>query len=443
MEHDVKSTDFETTIHNAIEYAKSKGATAAEANIGSGTGFAATARLGEAETIEHQNDKGLSVTIYVGTKKGSASTSDFSQKALEETIDAAYAIANNSSEDEFAGLIDPEYLATEIPDLELANNWDITTESAIEMAIECETIAREYDNRIANSEGATVQTYYGQHHYGNSHGFIGGWDWTTHSIDCSVIAQANGEMQRDGWYTRSRYQAGLEDSREVARKAASRALARLGSRKIPTQSVPVIFESQIASSLIGSLVNGISGSAQYRKSTFLLDKIGDKLFPDYINISEQPHIKKAIGSTPFDNDGMATKDRLIIQDGVLQGYILSAYSARKLDMKPTGNAGGVHNLIIDPGTDDLNAMVQAMGRGLLVTELIGFGINQVTGDYSRGAAGFWVEKGEIQYPVEEITIAGNLAEMFRQIVATGKDIDTRGNIQSGSIWIENMTVAGN
>ncbi len=438
----MNSTDFKTTINNAIEYARKKGASAAEANIGSGTGFAVTARMGEAETVEHQNDKGLSITLYIGNKKGSASTSDFSQKALEETIDAAYAIAKNSGEDEYAGLIDAKYLAGEIPDLELANEWDLTPEAAIEMAIECETLAREYDKRITNSEGATIQTYFGRHYYGNSHGFVGGWDWTTHSIDCSVIAETNGQMQRDGWYTRSRHQAGLEDSKEVARKAAGRALARLGSRKISTQSVPVIFEAQIAPGLLGSLVNGISGSAQYRKSTFLLDKMGERLFPDHINISEKPHIKKAIGSTPFDNDGMATTDRVIIQDGVLQGYILSAYSARKLDMEPTGNAGGVHNLIIEPGPDNLDTMIKNMGKGLLVTELIGFGVNQVTGDYSRGAAGFWIENGEISHPVEEITIAGNLADMFMQIVTTGSDIDTRGNIQSGSIWIENMTVAG-
>ncbi|NNE38442.1 MAG: metalloprotease PmbA, partial [Gammaproteobacteria bacterium] len=247
----------------------------------------------------------------------------------------------------------------------------------------------------------------------------------------------------DGWYTRSRDQVALDNSKEVAEKAASRALARLGSRKISTQSVPVIFDAQNATSLLRSLVNGISGSSQYRKSTFLLDKKGEKLFPDNINISEKPHIKKAIGSTPFDNDGMATSDRFIILDGVLQGYVLSAYSARKLNMKPTGNAGGVHNLIIEPGPDSLDSMIKSMGKGLLVTELIGFGVNQVTGDYSRGAAGFWIENGEIQHPVEEITIAGNLAEMYMHIVTTGNDTDTRGNIQSGSIWIENMTVAGN
>ena len=438
----MKSAEFETTINDAIGYAHNKGVAAVEANIGSGTGFSVTVRLGEVETVEHQNDKGLSITLYIGSKKGSASTSDFSNKAIEETIDAAYAIASNSGEDDCAGLIEPEYLATEIPDLELSNEWEITPKSAIEMGKECESIARQYDNKITNSEGATIQTYCGQHYYGNSNGFTGGWEWTTHSIDCSVIAESDGHMQRDGWYTRARDPHVLENNKSVGERAAIKAIKRLGSRKIPTSKVPVIFEAQIATSLFGSLVNGISGSAQYRKSTFLLDKKDKKIFPNHINIEEKPHIKKAIGSSPFDNDGMATSNRSIIKEGVLQGYILSAYSARKLKMKPTGNAGGIHNLMVKPGPDDLDAMISNMGKGLLVTELIGFGVNLVTGDYSRGAAGFWIENGEIQFPVEEITIAGNLSDMFSQIVTTGKDIDVRGNIQTGSIWLENMMVAG-
>ena len=438
----MKSAEFETTVNDAIQYARNKGVAAVEANIGSGTGFSVTARLGEVETVEHQNDKGLSITLYIGTKKGSASTSDFSTKALEETIDAAYAIASHSGEDDCAGLIESEYLAKDIPELELSNDWEISPESAIEMAKECEDIARQYDNKITNSEGATIQTYCGQHYYGNSHGFTGGWEWTTHSIDCSVIAESDGHMQRDGWYTRARDPQVLENNKSVGEKAAIRAIKRLDSRKTPTSNVPVIFEAQVASSLFGSLINGISGSAQYRKSSFLLDKKDKKIFPDHINIEERPHIKKAIGSSPFDNDGMATCNRSIIKDGVLQGYLLSAYSARKLNMKPTGNAGGIHNLIVKPGPDDLDAMIKNMGKGLLVTDLIGFGINLVTGDYSRGAAGFWIENGEIQYPVEEITIAGNLSDMFAQIVTTGKDIDVRGNIQTGSVWLENMTVAG-
>lgn len=439
----MKTPNLEQILSRVIDLAKQTGATAAEASIGAGAGFSVTARMGEAETVEHQRDKGLNITCYVNRRKGSASSTDFSDEAILETVRAACTIATHTSEDEYAGLIDPQYMAKQIPDLDLYHPWDITPEQAIHLAIECENTARAADKRITNSEGATVHSYSGNHFYANSHGFIGGWNWSSHSIDCSVIAEQDGMMQRDGWYSKKRDHTELESVRTIAETAAARAVQKLGSRKLSTLSVPVIFEASLASSLFSSFIGAIAGGAQYRKSTFLLDKAGSQIFPDFININERPHIRKGSGSAPFDNDGMATQDRTLINKGVLQGYVLSAYSARKLGLAPTGNAGGVHNLIIETGQQDLDALLKTMNRGLLITDLIGFGVNQVTGDYSRGASGFWVENGEIQYPVEEITVAGNLIEMYRQILAIGKDVDTRRNILTGSVLIENMTVAGN
>ena len=439
----MNNPNLENILFRVLELARQNGATSAEANIGTGSGFSVTARMGEPETVEHQRDKGLNVTCFVNHKKGSASTTDFGDKAIAETVRAACTIARNTSEDDFAGLLEPEYMATQIPDLDLYHPWDISPEQAIRMAIECENIARSYDPRISNSEGATVHSYSGSHYYGNSHGFIGGWNWSSHSVDCSVIAEQDGMMQRDGWYSKVRDYRDLDPVSNIANTAATRALQKLGSRKLSTMSVPVIFESQVASSLFSTFVNAIMGGAQYRKSSFLLDKVGSTIFPDYITIDERPLLEKGAGSAPFDNDGMATRNRALVTDGVLQGYVLSAYSARKLGLKPTGNAGGVHNLIIKTGNDDLAGLLRRMDRGLLITDLIGFGINMVTGDYSRGASGFWVENGEIQYPVEEITVAGNLSDMYKQILAVGNDVDKRRNIQTGSVMVENMTVAGN
>jgi PmbA protein len=439
----VNNTNLEQIIVRVIDLAKHAGATAAEASIGSSAGFSTTARHGQVETVEHQRDKGLSVTVFVNHKKGSASTTDFRDEAIAETVKAAYTIANHASEDEFAGLIAPHYLAREIPNLGLCYPWDLDPETAIALAVECETHARNVDKRITNSEGATINTFSGSHYYGNTHGFIGGWDWSSHSIDCTVIAEQDGKMQREGWHSRKRDYTELEDIHSIAETAAKRALMKLDSRKLSTLSVPVIYEAQVADSLFSSFINAISGGSQYRKSTFLLDQAGASVFPAHMNISERPHIKKGLGSAPFDNDGMATRDRQLVADGILQGYVLSGYSARKLRLEPTGNAGGVHNLIVETGDQDLEALLRTMNRGLLITDLIGFGINMVTGDYSRGASGFWIENGEIQYPVEEITVAGNLADMYKQIIAIGNDVDTRGNIQTGSVLIENMTVAGN
>ena len=431
-----------TIIEQILEIARTSGATAAEADIGTGSGLSVTARMGDVETIEHQRDKGLSVTVYLGKQKGNASTTDFSGAAVKATVEAACTIARNAGADEYSGLLDPAYLAGEIPDLDLYHPWDISPEEAKDLVIDCERIAREEDSRISNSDGATLNTYSGTHIYGNSNDFIGGWNWSSHSIDCNVIADQDGNMQRDGWYTKARDRSDLDSHRDVAVEAARRAVSRLGARKLSTRNVPVIYEAPIAASLISSFVSAVSGGAQYRKASFLLDKLGQQVFSPIIDIYERPHIPRGIGSVPFDNDGMATRDRSLVAEGVLQGYVLSAYSSRKLGMEPTGNAGGVHNLLVETGGRDLNGLIKEMNTGLLITELIGFGVNLVTGDYSRGACGLWIENGEVQYPVEEITVAGNLADMFQHIAAIGNDVDRRKNILTGSILIESMMVAG-
>lgn len=441
QEYDTKEKLI-NTIQYILEIAGTSGAGAAEADIGTGSGLSVTARMGDVETIEHQRDKGLSVTVYLGNQKGNASTTDFSKDAIKATVEAAITIARNAGADEYAGLLDPKYLATEVPDLDLYHPWDITPEQAKDLVIDCENQARGADSRISNSDGATLNTYAGTHFYGNSNGFVNGWNWSSHSIDCNVIADQDGHMQRDGWYTKARDCADLQPAREVAMEAARRTVARLGARKLPTCNVPVIFEAPIAGGLISSFASAVSGSAQYRKASFLLGKLDQRIFSPHVNIYERPHLDKGIGSAPFDNDGMATRDRDLVINGVLQGYILSAYSARKLGLQPTGNAGGVHNLIVEHGTLNLQGLIKEMGTGVLVTELIGFGVNLVTGDYSRGACGFWIENGEVQYPIEEITIAGNLADMFNHMGAIGCDVDQRKNILTGSILIESMMVAG-
>ncbi len=433
--------DLENLLQQVLAVAAAEGASSAEADIATGEGLSVTVRMGALETIEHQRDKGLGVTVYVGQRKGSASTSDFSEQAIKESVAAACTIARNASEDEHAGLIDSSYLAREIPDLDLYYPWKINPEQATELAIECETVARQADTRITNTDGTLVDTYSGNHVYGNSHGFTGGWGWSSHVIDCTVIADENG-MQRDGWYSKARCPDDLEKTSVIGEKAAKRTIGRLGARKLSTRQSPVLFEAPVASGLFNAFIGAISGGALYRKASFMLDKINQQVFAGHMHIYENPFVPRAMGSAPFDADGMATRARDIVKDGVLQGYVLSAYSARKLGMAPTGNAGGVHNLFIEPGQQDLDTLIRSMHTGLLITDMIGFGVNQVTGDYSRGASGFWVENGEIQYPVEEITVAGNLLEMYQQIIAVGKDVDTRGNTRTGSVLIENLTVAG-
>lgn len=429
-------------VGQILDEARAQGASAAEAGVSMEAGLSATVRLGEVETLEYHRDRGLGVTVYFGQRKGSASTSDLDPKAVRETVRAACDIARYTSEDTCAGLADAALLATDIPDLDLYHPWSLAAEGAIELARECEDAARAFDSRIDNSEGASVSSHQGLRMYGNSLGFVGGYPSTRHSLSCAVLGRLDDQMQRDYWYTVSRVPDDLEPAADVGRRAAERTVRRLGGRRLSTRQVPVVFAAELASSLFGHLVGAVRGGSLYRRSSFLLDHLGKPVFRPFVRVDEQPHRKRALGSAPFDNEGVATRDRDLIRDGVLQGYVLDSYSARKLGMQTTGNAGGVHNLTVEPGGHDLAGLLRQMGTGLLVTELMGQGINMVTGDYSRGAAGFWVEGGEIQYPVEEITVAGNLKDMFQQLAEVGNDVDRRGNIHTGSVLIENMTVAG-
>ncbi|HET9679011.1 MAG TPA: metalloprotease PmbA [Gammaproteobacteria bacterium] len=433
---------LETLVAQALEQAKQQGASQAEAAANQDNGLSVTVRLNEVETLEYQRDRGLGITVYFGQRKGSASTADFSAAAIAQAVEKACSIARYTAEDDCAGLADAGLMAQTLPDLALDHPWPLTPEEAIDIARRCEATARAYDPRIDNSEGATVTSHRGVRVYGNSHGFIGGYPASGHSISCSVVARQDQQMQRDYWYSADCDPAALLAPEAIGEIAGQRTVARLGSRRISTRKTPVLFAPEMAKSLLGHFLSAISGRAQYRESTFLLGAEGDTIFPDFIQIKEQPHLKRAAGSAPFDAEGVATQMRHWVQDGRLQGYILGSYSARKLGRQTTGNAGGVHNLELQIGPSSQQALLAQMDTGLLVTELMGQGVNGVTGDYSRGAAGFWVENGELAYPVEEITIAGNLRDIYRNIVAVGNDLDTRGNIRTGSILLEEMTVAG-
>lgn len=438
-----ENNTLQKLIEQTLHEAQTQGASAAEADIATGAGLTVTSRLKELEKVEHEREKGLGVTVYFDNKKGNASSSDLSENAIKETVRAACDIARYTSEDEAAGLAAAELMATEFPDLDVYHPWDIGAEEAAKIAIECESHALAWDKRIKNSDGCMLSSYSGQHVYGNSHGFLGDWYWSSHMLDCTMIAEdKDGGMQRDGWYSKARSADDLQNITQISEQAAKRTVDRLGSQKLSTRQCPVIFEAPVAKGLFSALLGAISGSALYRQASFLQDSIGQTLFPSFIHIHEQPHIKRGMGSVPYDNEGVATRAKDIINNGVLQTYILSAYSARKLSLKPTGNAGGVHNLIIEPGLLDLSGLIKKMHTGLLITDMIGFGVNQVTGDYSRGASGFWVENGELQYPVEEITVAGNLKDIYLGVLDVATDVDTRGNIRTGSVLIENMTIAG-
>lgn len=435
-------TELEQAVTAALQAARKLGASQAEAGASTEAGLSLTVRLGEAETLEYQRDRGLGVTVYFGQRKGTASTADLSAAAVRETVNAACAIARHTAPDPCAGLADATLMARDIPDLDLDHPWQLTPEQAIEIACACENAARAFDKRIDNSEGATVSSHRGLRIYGNTHGFLGGYASTSHSLSCSVLGRQNHSMQRDYWYTAARDAAELEAAQAVGRRAAERTVRRLGARRLGTRKAPVLFAPDVAKSLLGHFLGAIRGSSQYRRSSFLLDAAGQKVFPDFVRIRELPHLPKALGSAPFDGEGVATRVRDWVTDGLLQGYVLDSYAGRKLGLQTTGNAGGVHNLLIEPGRLDAGELLREMNTGLLVTELMGQGVNGVTGDYSRGAAGFWVENGEIAYPVEEITIAGNLRDMYRHLAAVGRDVDARGNIRTGSILIEQMTVAG-
>lgn len=425
-----------------LDYAKKRGASAASVEVSEGFGQSVTVRQGEVETIEYNRDKGLGITAYIGQKHGNASTSDFSSQAVRDTVDAALSIARYTAEDDCAGLPDAGMLAHRFPDLDLYHPWDLPVEAAIDLAQECEQAALQRDARIHNSEGATVSVHEAQFIYANSLGFMGGYPTSRHSMSCAVIAGSDDAMERDYWYSVARDARDILRAEEVGRIAAERTVRRLDARQIATMQVPVLFEAPVASGLLGHFVGAVSGGSLYRKSSFLLDRLDQPVFASHINIEDIPDIRKGLGSSPFDAEGVRVQSRRIVEDGVLRGYFLSSYSARKLGLATTGNAGGNHNLILRSGKLDFAGLLRKMERGLVVTELLGQGVNHVTGDYSRGAAGFWVEQGVIQYPVHEITIAGNLKDMYRNIVAVGNDVLVQGSKQCGSILVDGMTVAG-
>lgn len=429
-------------VSDALAYARSRGATAADAEASEGFGQTVTARQGEVETIEYNRDKGIGVSVYIGRQRGHASSSDFSPQAVRDTVDAALAIAKYTASDDCAGLADPDTLAREFPDLDLIHPWEMPVERAIEMAKACEAAGFAVDKRISNSEGATVSTQQSHFIYGNTHGFLAGYPSSRHGIWCALIAGKGDAMQRDDWYETTRDPADLPAPESVGRKAGERAVARLGARKIATQQVPVLFESGVSSSLMGHFVSAVSGGSLYRKSSFLPDSLGKAVFAPIVQMRDLPLIPKGLASGAFDEEGVATQTRDIVKDGVVQGYFLATYSGRKLGMKSTGNAGGNHNLVMQDTGEDFAALLKKMGTGLLVTELMGQGVNSVTGDYSRGAAGFWVENGVIAYPVQEITIAGNLKDIYKNIVAIGNDVSRRSSRQCGSILVSGMTLAG-
>ncbi len=433
---------LQTLTRDALDYARKRGATAAEVEVSEGYGQTVVVRRGDVETIEYNRDKGMGVSVYIGQQRGHASTSDFSPKALRDAVDAALSIARFTAADDCAGLADPDLLAREFPDLQLWHSWPLPVERAIEIATICEDAGFAADKRISNSEGASVSTQESQFVYGNSLGFLAGYPTSRHSIGCSLIAGENDGMQRDDWHDVARAAEDLATPASVGQRAAERAVRRLNARKIATTQVPVLFEAPVASSLLGHFVSAVSGGSLYRKSSFLLDSLGTQVFAPLVHVSDLPHVPRGLGSGAFDAEGVATRSREVVEAGRVQGYFLSTYSARKLGLRSTGNAGGNHNLILRDTGDDFSALLRKMKRGLLVTELMGQGVNPVTGDYSRGAAGYWVENGEITYPVQEITIAGNLKQMFRDIVAIGNDVLRRGSRQCGSVLVEKMTIAG-
>jgi len=433
-----------------LRYAKQKGATDCALEFSEGNGLSVSVRRGKVETIEQNKDKGMGVTVFLGKgkqiRRGNASTSDFSAQSLRDTVDAAYNIARFTAPDDCAGLPDQDMLEMRPRDLKLYSPWLLSAEEAVELARRGEAAAFAVDRRISNSEGAGV--YAQQSHFvaANSRGFIGGYPYSRHTISVAPIAGRGAQMQRDDWYSSMRDPKKLAKPEAIGRYAAERALARLHAQKLGTRKCPVLFEAPLAAGILGAFVQATSGGALYRKSSFLLDSLGQQALAPHLQIVEDPHVVGGVGSAPFDEEGVRTCRRQVVKDGVVQGYFLSTYSARKLGMQSTGNAGGSHNLrltsTLTRSTDNFRAMLKKLGTGLLVTELMGQGVNYVTGDYSRGAAGYWVENGKIQYPVEEITIAGNMKDMLRQIVAVGADTLIRGSKETGSILIESMTVAG-
>ncbi|MBD1581054.1 metalloprotease PmbA [Pseudoalteromonas sp. S16_S37] len=434
--------EVKQAVSEALSHAKKLGATAAEAAMSSTSGLSVSTRMGEVDTIEFNQDGGLGVSVYVGNHKGNASTADLSPAAIKTVVEKAIDIAKFTSDDPCNGVADKELLEFFPPDLDLFHPWEVTPEQGIAMCLEAEKAALGADERIVNSDGASFASHQGLRVYGNSHGLIAGFPRTRHTLSTVVIGKDGEQMQRDSAYTISREQQGLKSATEVGLEAAQSTLAKLNSQKLPTMKTPVIFRADIANSLFGHLVSAIGGGALYRKSSFLLDQLGKQVFNSCVNITERPHLLKGLASSPFDSEGVKTIDRDIIHGGELQTYLLASYAARRLGMTATGHAGGIHNWLVQQTHDDLSALLKEMGTGLLVTELMGQGVSTVTGDYSRGAGGFWVENGQIQYPVSEITIAGNLKDMFLGVQAIGGDIEYRGSVQTGSVLIDSMQVAG-
>jgi PmbA protein len=449
MDQSVRRSSFSFTrdflaqiAQDVLSHARHIGASSCEVEVSEGFGQTVSVRQAEVENIEYNKDKGVGVTVYLGQQRGHASTSDFTPKAVRETVEKALSIARFTASDDCAGLAEKEFLATEFPDLDLFHPWVLPVDQAIEIAKTCEAAGLAVDPRVKNSEGANVSTQQSHFIYANSNGFMEGYPSSRHSISCSVIAAQKDEMQRDDWYSMARSADNLDRAADVGRRAGERSVRRLGAKRMQTIEAPVLFEAPIASSLLGHFVGAASGGSLYRKSSFLLDSLGKQIFSPIVQIHDRPDVARGLGSSPFDDEGVRTQRRAVVKNGVLEGYFLGSYSARKLGMRTTGNAGGSHNLILDSTGEDFPALLKKMGRGLLVTELLGMGVNQLTGDYSRGAAGFWVEGGDIAYPVEEITIASTLQEMFKGIVAIGSDVLVRGARQSGSVLIDRMTIGG-
>ncbi len=435
-------TELTSLMNDVLELAKKEGATDAMVAVNNDRGFSVDVRMGAVETVAFSEDKGVGLTVYIGQRKGGASSTDISSEALRTMVKAACDIARVSAEDPCFGLADKELMTKEHPDLDLFHSWDVDPQQAIDLALKCESYALSLDKRITNSDGVNVSSYESHHGFANTNGGFGFVHSTRHGLSCSLIAAEGEEMQRDYDYTTVRNAKDLVDPLVIAQNAVERALSRLGARQIKTQTTPVIFSSRVSSGLFASFINAISGSNLYRKNTFLLDSIGQQIFPEFIRIYEQPHLLGALGSSPFDSEGVPTRPNLIVDNGRVMQYVLGSYSARRLGLKTTANSDGVHNLTVDPTAGDLSDLLKKMGTGLLVTELMGQGVNGVTGDYSRGASGYWVENGVIQFPVDEITIAGNLKEMFQSILAVGNDINPNIPMRCGSVLIEKMMVAG-
>lgn len=439
----VESTkELTATMQHILSCALAQGATDASVSAHHDRGFGVNVRMREVETVTFNEDKGVSITVYIGNQKGGASSTDISPDAINAMVTAAYEIAKVSAADPCFGLADRDLMRDNYPDLDLFHPWELTPPQAIEMALACEQEALELDKRISNSDGVHLSTHSFLHGYANTHGGSGVVHSTRHGISCSLIAKEGEMMQRDYDYSTTRHPDHLMAFDSLARSAVQRTTSRLGARKIKTQKTPVIFSSRLSSGLFSSFISAVSGSNLYRKNSFLLDSLGQQIFPAGTRIYEQPHLLGALGSSPFDGEGVPTRNNIFVDDGKLCEYVLSSYSARKMNLKTTANSGGVFNLTVDPTANDLKDILQQMGSGLLVTELMGQGVNGLTGDYSRGASGYWVENGEIQYPVEEITIAGNLKDMFHSIIAIGNDINPNSTTRCGSVLIEQMMVAG-